>query len=209
MVKGKITEWHDSKGYGFISSLENGQRMFFHISSVTTRNHRPKVDDLVSYSTKRDSKGRHNAIDIVITNATLVSFNLVLALSFLVLVCASSFVLNGYPALIIVYVFMSLLTYIRYAVDKQAAIEKKFRVPESSLHIFSLLGGWPGALFAQNQLKHKSRKQPFKTILWLTIIVNSGAYFWLLTPSGHSVVEQTLHRLLDMAQFNAAISAFT
>jgi len=198
-MKGKITEWHDSKGYGFISPLDNKQRIFFHISSVTTRNHRPKIGDFVEYSTERDPKGRNNAIEIVITSAKLVSLNLVFALSFLVLVCASSFVLNGYPVLIIMYVFMSLLTYIRYYADKQAAIEQRYRVPELSLHMLSLLGGWPGALFAQNQLRHKSKKQPFKTILWLTIIFNSCAYFWLLTPSGHLTIQQAFDRIIELA----------
>jgi len=36
-----------------------------------------------------------------------------------------------------------------YGIDKSAAKKEKRRVSEAKLHILSLLGGWPGALLAQ------------------------------------------------------------
>lgn len=65
---------------------------------------------------------------------------------------------------------LSALTYGLYAKDKRAARLELRRTPEQTLHWLSLLGGWPGALMAQAQLRHKTQKQPFKTLLWLTII---------------------------------------
>ncbi|MGL6122255.1 MAG: DUF1294 domain-containing protein, partial [Shewanella sp.] len=54
------------------------------------------------------------------------------------------------------YLTLSLLTFIAYAIDKSAAKRNKWRTKESTLHLLALMGGWPGALFAQNLLRHKS-----------------------------------------------------
>ena len=78
----------------------------------------------------------------------------------------------------------------KIAVDKKAAQTGQWRTPENSLHMLSLFGGWPGALFAQNQLRHKSKKQPFKAILWFTIILNISAFLWTFTPSGVTVIQR-------------------
>jgi uncharacterized membrane protein YsdA (DUF1294 family) len=52
------------------------------------------------------------------------------------------------------------------------------------LHLLALAGGWPGALVAQNRLRHKSRKKPFRTIFWATVAINGAAFVWLFTPEG-------------------------
>jgi uncharacterized membrane protein YsdA (DUF1294 family) len=38
----------------------------------------------------------------------------------------------------------------------------KWRIKEDTLHVWSLAGGWPGAWFAQQVLRHKSRKESFR-----------------------------------------------
>ena len=70
------------------------------------------------------------------------------------------------------YAGMSLLTFIIYAIDKAAARAQRRRTPESTLHLLALAGGWPGALLAQKWLRHKSVKQPFRTVFWLTVVIN-------------------------------------
>ena len=44
--------------------------------------------------------------------------------------------------LALIYVVVSVLTYIAYAMDKSAARKGKWRTSESTLHWLSLLGGW-------------------------------------------------------------------
>ena len=70
------------------------------------------------------------------------------------------------------YLTLSLLSFIAYAIDKSAAKRGKWRTKESTLHLLALMGGWPGALFAQNVLRHKSVKASFRNVFWLTVIAN-------------------------------------
>jgi len=74
----------------------------------------------------------------------------------------------------------SVATFMVYAADKSAARRGAHRVPESTLHVLSLLGGWPGALAAQQVLRHKTRKQPFRFVFWVTVAVNCLALAWAL-----------------------------
>ena len=60
------------------------------------------------------------------------------------------------------YIGLSAVTFVRYALDKSAANNDRWRTPENTLHLLGLLGGWPGALVAQGQLRHKSKKTSFR-----------------------------------------------
>ena len=59
------------------------------------------------------------------------------------------------------YAAVSLLTLTIYAIDKSAARAGGRRMPEATLHLLALAGGWPGALLAQQWLRHKSAKRKF------------------------------------------------
>jgi len=96
-----------------------------------------------------------------------------------------SFFAGKIPLLIIgLYFIISLLTFLVYAKDKSAAKKGAWRTPETTLHLFSLFGGWPGALVAQQTLRHKSKKQSFRFVFWLTVLLNCAGLFWLFTPTG-------------------------
>jgi uncharacterized membrane protein YsdA (DUF1294 family) len=79
------------------------------------------------------------------------------------------------------YVVLSVVTFVAYGLDKSAAEKGRWRTPESTLHLLSLAGGWPGALVGQRVFRHKTRKQPFRAIFWATVIANVTALAWLLT----------------------------
>jgi uncharacterized membrane protein YsdA (DUF1294 family) len=79
---------------------------------------------------------------------------------------------------------LCLITFGLYAFDKSAARRGAQRVPEKILHLFALLGGWPGAFLAQKYVRHKTVKQPFRFVFWLTVIGNCGLLVWLFVPLG-------------------------
>jgi uncharacterized membrane protein YsdA (DUF1294 family) len=74
------------------------------------------------------------------------------------------------------YLAMSVVCFCNYALDKSAARRGERRTPESRLLVLGLLGGWPGAVLAQQWLRHKTVKQPFRTMLWLTIAAHMTTF---------------------------------
>ncbi|MGV8333982.1 DUF1294 domain-containing protein, partial [Pseudomonas aeruginosa] len=56
---------------------------------------------------------------------------------------------------LLAYPLASLLAFALYWQDKRSAARGDWRTPEVRLHLFELLGGWPGALFAQQVFRHK------------------------------------------------------
>ena len=73
------------------------------------------------------------------------------------------------------YLSLGIITFAVYAWDKAAARRGAWRVPDATLHVLAVLGGWPGALAAQRALRHKTRKQPFRTVFWITVALNCAA----------------------------------
>jgi uncharacterized membrane protein YsdA (DUF1294 family) len=79
----------------------------------------------------------------------------------------------GLPAwLAALYGVMSLTAFAAYGFDKRAAHRGGRRVSEQRLLAIGLLGGWPGALVAQQIFRHKTRKRSFRRAFWATVIVN-------------------------------------
>lgn len=78
---------------------------------------------------------------------------------------------------------VNLLTFFAYWMDKWAAGQGSWRVSEGTLHLWSLAGGWPGAWFAQQILRHKSSKKSFREVYWATVLLNcaalAGLIWWL------------------------------
>ena len=59
-----------------------------------------------------------------------------------------------------------------YRTDKVAAVNGQWRTSETTLHVIALLSGWPGALVARRVFRHKTTKEPFRTIFWCTVVAN-------------------------------------
>jgi uncharacterized membrane protein YsdA (DUF1294 family) len=108
--------------------------------------------------------------------------------------------LNLLAVLMAWYLTLSLLTLLVYARDKTAARSGAWRTPENTLHTLALLGGWPGAWFAQRRLRHKSRKQPFQAVFWITVLLNLAALGYLFSPAGAWLLE-AIHAMTAQAGY--------
>jgi uncharacterized membrane protein YsdA (DUF1294 family) len=94
------------------------------------------------------------------------------AIFFLLLLFAMA-ALSWLPfALSLFYFVLSAITFFTYGLDKFLAVKEKTRISEKTLHLFALIGGWPGAYVGQQVFRHKISKQKFRHIFWLTMIVN-------------------------------------
>lgn len=185
--QGRIAKWNDERGFGFISPSKGGGSVFVHISSFPHHTRRPSVSEAVSYTLAFDSQGRPQAKDVRFmvgspgaspTRQNLrlgIAVPVAFAISFLftlgVLVAAGWLEID----VLAIYYGASIITYGIYARDKTAAQSAARRTPESTLHLMSLVGGWPGALIAQVLLRHKTRKPSFLIGYWFTVIANCMA----------------------------------
>ncbi len=79
-----------------------------------------------------------------------------------------------------IYGISSLIAFLVYWFDKRAAQANRRRVPEKTLHVCGLLAGWPGALLAQQVLRHKNCKKSFQVVFWLTVVINVAALAFLI-----------------------------
>lgn len=189
--QGKITRWDDEKGFGFISASDDDTSVFVHISGFTSHAQRPQTGDLVSYETAPGENGKTKAVAVRFLEQSKttkqstgkrhrLSFAVIFTSLFVCFLFASVY-FNRIPWLVpVVYLAASCITFIAYAWDKSAARRGKWRTAESSLHLMALAGGWPGALAAQRLLRHKSSKQKFLVLFWMTVVLNVVAMGYLV-----------------------------
>ncbi|MGI9345503.1 MAG: DUF1294 domain-containing protein [Gammaproteobacteria bacterium] len=199
-IKGVLTSWDDDKGFGFITPDAGGRDVFVHITAFKGyRRKRPQSGQPVRYQLSEDDRGRLRAVgvrlprrvptyDLQKISRVLVAaaFPLIPAFFAVVLI---ALVLSGDlpPLLLIYYAFVSLATFTSYALDKSAAREGRWRTAENTLQVMALMGGWPGALVAQNNLRHKSKKFSFRIVFWAVTLCNIAFLLWLLSPYGADV----------------------
>jgi uncharacterized membrane protein YsdA (DUF1294 family) len=92
------------------------------------------------------------------------------------------------------YLAISLVTFCIYYFDKFASLNGRWRVPENSLHLLAVFGGWPGAMLGQRILRHKTVKQPFRRIFWLTVMINCVVILVFLFPENiYRIFNQVIH----------------
>lgn len=101
-------------------------------------------------------------------------------------------------ALSLVFLLASAVAYYLYAKDKAAAVRGSSRVAENSLHLVALAGGWPGALIAQQRLRHKTKKRRFRGIFWIIMLLNISGLIWLHTAQGNRQLRHGTQQLENM-----------
>ena len=78
---------------------------------------------------------------------------------------------------------ISFATFGVFAWDKHCARTGRWRVKEETLLGMAAIGGTIGALVGQHRLRHKTRKEPFRTILYIIAIVQFVLLTAVLFPS--------------------------
>ena len=190
--KGKISEWNDDRGFGFIAPAEAGARVFCHIKAFADRSSRPEVGKTVTYELANDARGRPRASQIryagsvkpppvasqpsrsSLTQAVVGASVFLLGLAALVVTSRAPWWLLPW------YLVLSVVTFMLYGWDKVSARGGHWRTQESTLNGLALLGGWPGGWIAQYAWRHKSRKTSFQVEFWSATLANVVVLVFLI-----------------------------
>ena len=202
---GTIQSWQDDRGFGFIEPAQGGQAVFVHIKSFTSRGgSRPQVGQRVTFEVELNAQGKKRAKNVAVVSAATPTKSStsaaprqrraadspaqwgtasLFALPAFLLVYLAVAVIWRVPGWVAaLYAGASVLCALVYAIDKSAAVAGRWRVSESTLHTLSLVGGWPGALVAQQVLRHKSNKAAFRSVFWATVVANVAGFVAIHSP---------------------------
>ncbi|MFC3627310.1 DUF1294 domain-containing protein [Vogesella amnigena] len=189
--QGRLHNWQPRRGFGFITPNGGGEPAYVQQQSFQRQLHAPANGDLLSYHVSRDAKGRlvaHAVRQITLRHRLSHQPSLprrrepriALPLLLFAVLLAAGILLGRLPAgIAVLYLLLSLFTYLLYAHDKRAARRRRWRTRESTLHLLAMLGGWPGAMLAQYRLRHKSSKISFQFWYRGTVAANLGLLAWL------------------------------
>ena len=190
-LDGEIVRWQDDKGFGFIRSSKLSKDVFFHIRAYRASGKRPQVGERVVFVLEQNREGKLQAVQVQEwqfvrqkqvrqrrrqeqqaafesgrTAKLLMVAAVYAALAMLVF-------MGKLPIEVwLWYAGLEALTFLFYWKDKRAAQQGGWRTPEKTLHLLSLLGGWPAAWLAQVYLRHKSQKAEFRLVYFGTVIAN-------------------------------------
>jgi uncharacterized membrane protein YsdA (DUF1294 family)/cold shock CspA family protein len=192
--QGRLGDWNDDKGFGFVVPNGGGDRAFVHIKAFARASRRPVDGDHITYTVTRDARGRPQANAIrFVGEATSVDDRATPgwfgpAFTLLFVATLTGAVLTGQLPmnLLLAYVAVSAIAFIAYGLDKSAATAGRQRTPETTLHFLGLICGWPGALLAQRVFRHKSRKAAFQSTFWGTVALNVIAVLLLASDTGRA-----------------------
>ncbi|MBL7646306.1 MAG: cold shock and DUF1294 domain-containing protein [Candidatus Hydrogenedentes bacterium] len=203
-LEGTITTWKDDQGYGFITPDNGGPQIFVHIKAFPDSLIRPRPGDPVPFELGEDDRGRPRATRVrrerfaVQTPAASISAPLLLLAAIALTIVGLLTVAGQLPLVILdVYLIASGITFLAYWQDKAAARKNQWRTAERTLHLLGIVGGWPGALIAQQVFRHKSSKTSFQLVFWLTVFANIGVLAWFLTPHGAVALRDVMQSMAN------------
>lgn len=157
--------------------------MFVHIKSFSNRYRRPLGNEIVSYELVSNQKDRTRAehVAFISDSFTIPGERGAVAFAlpglFLLFVAAAVFV--GQLPLASDYIWLPVLSRFCFTSAISRPPQKgRWRTNENTLHVFSLIGGWPAAFVAQKLLRHKSRKESFRILFWATVVLNCVGLSW-------------------------------
>jgi uncharacterized membrane protein YsdA (DUF1294 family)/cold shock CspA family protein len=203
-VHGTLTSWDDDRGFGFITPARGSEKTFVHIKAFPPRGTRPQLGESLSFEVEHPAGGKRRAARVRVAGrrmpaaphrrtprASAGSTSYLPILLFAVAYLATN-ALWPLPLWVAgFYAVVSIICFVVYAIDKSAASAQRWRVSETTLLLLGVVGGWPGAILAQQTLRHKTQKASFRSAFWGTVVINLLAFGVFATPAFSLFAEWT------------------
>jgi uncharacterized membrane protein YsdA (DUF1294 family)/cold shock CspA family protein len=195
--EGVVKSWQDERGFGFIEPIKGGQELFVHIKAFPTAFGRPSVGAKVTFEVEPGTDGKKRAVKVQLlagpkpvplsatgsgTRRGTPSKSWETSSIVVLAIFGITYLLSTLVWKLPLLVLMSLICAGFYWYDKNAALQKEWRVSEANLLGLGLLCGWPGAIVAQELLRHKTTKPSFRTMHWVTVVLNLSIFIMATTP---------------------------
>jgi uncharacterized membrane protein YsdA (DUF1294 family)/cold shock CspA family protein len=211
--QGTIVRWDAQRGFGFLRSPATDADVFFHIRDFRGRGVQPAEGLQVDYDeihvggrgpramaieprvgAQAAEPARRKAAPHLAeprrsrtrppgSSAEIAAMLVLVPLYAATLVWAAWTLRLPVPVMLCVPL-IGVVTFYLYWSDKFAAQRGAWRTPEATLHLASLVGGWPGGWLAQRLLRHKSSKANFRATYWGTVVLHwCGLVAWLLAST--------------------------
>lgn len=196
--EGVVKNWNDDRGFGFIEPTKGGQELFVHIKAFPSSIGRPAIGTKVTFEVEPSKDGKKRAIKVQPLHgakptrgpsgrraseskgwetSSLVALA-VFGVSYLVLTLVWH--LSFYVG--VAYLGMSIVCAGFYWHDKVSAQRGEWRTSEGALIFLGIICGWPGAIVAQQLLRHKTTKPSFRSMHWFSIGLNLAILYLVATP---------------------------
>ncbi|MFC3914342.1 cold-shock protein [Pseudaeromonas sharmana] len=175
--QGRITDWSQERGYGFIEPHGATQRVYLNVNAFASLSRLPQDGDIVVYQADIDQIHRPEAREAWLLDdwkqRREVRRPSVLPVT---LGCISWFVLlllgiqyDRLPALLpILYLLASLLALFAQPGKESTALSPHLTKLQKLLPALTLLGGWPGLMFA----RHRQALGERQRLAWLGWLVS-------------------------------------
>lgn len=187
---GVVKAWNSERGFGFIQR-PGADDLFLHVKAFPREAEEPAVGDEITFEVESQPDGKLRAAraqyaDIPYTRPVRPTPPLLGALvivAFVAIYVLVDLAWGPVPLWVLaVYLGVSTITFAAYAFDKSAARLRQRRVAETSLILLGMFCGWPGAILAQQLLRHKTAKPAFRAVFWMSVLLNVFVFVALNAP---------------------------
>ncbi len=194
-IEGTLKSWNDERGFGFIEPSLGGQEIFVHVKAFDVRLGRPQIGQRLTFEIELSAEGKKRARRVQPLRAARLSNRRnpdspaqwgtasFFAIPLFLGVYVTASVVWQVPKWVGgLYFVASFVSFVAYAIDKSAARNNRWRVSEDTLIFLGLACGWPGAIVAQQVLRHKSSKRSFRSSFWGSVVMNVLGFLALSSP---------------------------
>jgi uncharacterized membrane protein YsdA (DUF1294 family)/cold shock CspA family protein len=186
-TRGRLVNWSDERGFGFLTPENGGQDVFVHASAFRKEGRHIEIGIEYEFDVEFGKDGRPKAkrvsqVVAPIAAPALLSKvlqrgpRLLVIPAFLFIIVAISTVQPISLNWLVIYGVASVACFAGYGLDKMAAKHKAWRVSETILLLIGVVGGWPGGIVGQEVFRHKTQKKSFRTLFWMSVAINMAAF---------------------------------